>query len=104
MMRPVGVLAALGLLALAMTPIGAGALAGTWTRESGIRVDGGVVPYVVTLPDGSYRMYYRGDGISSALSTDGLTFTKESGSRLGPGEERTLIERDWFVTEIVTDV
>lgn len=68
----------------------------TWTMESGARVQGGWPgnPCVVELSDGTYRMYY-GDclldyyplgGIyKSAVSADGLTWTAESGVRLGNG-------------------
>lgn len=64
----------------------------TWIKESGIRVDNGGIydfwgaagPHIVELPDGTYRMYYNGyDGaaghILSAVSSDGLTWTKEVG-------------------------
>jgi hypothetical protein len=70
----------------------------TWAKEEGIRVDyGGVYdsvhaynPVVVRLPDGRYRMYYCGnDGtywrILSAVSSDGLTWTKEEGIRVDYG-------------------
>lgn len=50
-------------------------------------------PWVVAVPDG-YRMYYAGstDGLTwcilSAVSTDGLHWTKEDGIRLAPQRER----------------
>lgn len=69
-----------------------------WTKEDGVRVDCGgtydsvsaVCPDIIQLPNGSYRMYYYGsDGanyrILSAISTDGLTWTKESGVRVDIG-------------------
>lgn len=68
----------------------------TWTMEDGIRLEGGWSsnPSVVELSDGTYRMYYHdvilsyyplGAVIKSALSADGLTWTRESGIRLGYG-------------------
>lgn len=58
----------------------------TWTKESGIRIDGGGNPDVIELPDRTYRMYYESSNqILSATSTDGLTWIKESGIRLTTG-------------------
>ncbi|MBI4294977.1 MAG: PKD domain-containing protein [Chloroflexi bacterium] len=69
-----------------------------WTRESGIRVDtfGSYSaiyrPSVVTLPDGSYRMYFSAASseplyadIYSATSADGLAWTVEPGMRIEHG-------------------
>lgn len=66
----------------------------TWEREtiSGIpaqRMD----PDVIVLSDGTYRMFYtvappgreEEGGIYSAISSDGLTWTKEEGARLAGG-------------------
>ncbi|QQG46552.1 MAG: peptidoglycan-binding protein [Candidatus Niyogibacteria bacterium] len=57
-----------------------------WTKDSGIRISGGQVPYVYKLKDGRYRMYYCGTNgsIMSAISSDGLNFQTESGARLSP--------------------
>jgi hypothetical protein len=53
---------------------------GTGDEASGIR--GG---NVVELPDGTYRMYYGANNkVLSAVSTDGLAFTRESGVRFDP--------------------
>jgi hypothetical protein len=76
-----------------------------WTKEAGVRLaPGGPYdawhvgdPQVVTLSDGSVRMYYTGSNrkdetgrnVLSAVSTDGLSFTKESGIRLAPGGNDT---------------
>ncbi|MDD2666790.1 MAG: hypothetical protein PHD13_05485 [Methanocellales archaeon] len=56
---------------------------GDWIKESGIRLGDGSVPYVLRLDNGMYRMYYNNpDGIFSAISEDGINFTKEPGVRL----------------------
>jgi len=57
------------------------------TIDPDVRLSGGGIPYVLKLKDGRYRMYYCGmsaPGILSAISSDGLEFTKESGTRLSP--------------------
>ena len=69
----------------------------TWTKESGVRVNIGgiydsmtaVSPETIKLDNGTYRMYYTGSDSSnsrilSAISTDGITWTKESGVRIDP--------------------
>lgn len=54
-----------------------------WTKDSGIRVSGGGVPYIYKLKDGKFRLYYcAAEGILSAISGDGLNFEKESGVRI----------------------
>jgi hypothetical protein len=69
----------------------------TWTMESGVRLEGGWPsnPCVIGLPSGTYRMYYTdvllehyplGSVVKSAISTDGLTWTRESGTRVGYGD------------------
>ncbi|MEW6070630.1 MAG: PKD domain-containing protein, partial [Candidatus Thermoplasmatota archaeon] len=56
---------------------------GDWIKESGIRIADGSVPYIITLDDGRYRLYYNNpQGIFSAISNDGLNFVKEFGIRL----------------------
>lgn len=57
-----------------------------WEKDSGSRIVDGSVPYVYRLKDGRVRLYYcnRG-GILSAVSQDGLTFSKEPGVRVSPG-------------------
>lgn len=72
----------------------------TWTKEEGVRVDRGGTndliraghPNVINLLDGTYRMYYVGydnvagnHAILSAVSTDGVTWTKEEGIRIEIG-------------------
>jgi hypothetical protein len=70
-----------------------------WTKEEGVRVDSGgtydtvraIMPSVLRLSDGSYRMYYVGHNgtaccaILSAVSDDGIVWTKEAGIRVAPG-------------------
>ena len=79
------------------------AVLGSWTKEPGPRVAGDrpldaskvQAPGVVALPGGGYRLFYTGVGpgrpfaaaqgyILSAVSDDGLRFTKEPGIRVGP--------------------
>lgn len=56
---------------------------GDWIKESGIRIQDGCVPYILMLDNGLYRIYYNNpDGIFSAISEDGINFTKERGVRL----------------------
>lgn len=56
---------------------------GDWSVEDGVRAADGSVPFATTLSDGKVRLYYcdRG-GIVSALSSDGLAFTREAGFRI----------------------
>lgn len=55
-----------------------------FTPEPGQRLpDGNGMPRAITLPDGRIRLYViGGDGIHSAISSDGLTFTAEPGVRI----------------------
>lgn len=54
-----------------------------WTLDSGIRSTGGTVaPTILVLPDGRLRLFYPATGgMGSAISSDGLNFTIEPGSR-----------------------
>lgn len=81
-----------------------------WNLEPGTRLTGGgefdldnvVHPSVIALPQGGYRMYYDGEikkteqefiwRILSAISPDGLTWTKEGGVRIDV--ETTPLEAD----------
>jgi len=55
------------------------------TEESGSRITGGSVPFIMKLDDNRFRLYYCGrEGILSAISSDGLTFTQEPGVRISP--------------------
>ncbi len=57
-----------------------------WTVEPGIRLEDATVPNISRLEDGRFRLYYGGPGgILSAISEDGLTFTKEPGVRVPSG-------------------
>lgn len=66
-----------------------------WIKHGEVRIDrgetydraGAYAPAIVTLPNGTYRMYYSGfDGINSrilsAISSDGQTWNKEAGVRI----------------------
>ena len=58
----------------------------SWEKDGGPRVVDGSVPFVHKLKDGKVRLYYcSSKGILSAISNDGLTFTKEQGVRILPG-------------------
>lgn len=55
------------------------------TVDAGIRLYDAGIPFVLKLRDGRFRVYYCGHGgILSAISSDGLAFTKESGIRISP--------------------
>lgn len=56
----------------------------TFVPEAGSRLpDGSGMPRAVALSDGRVRLFYTSaDGIKSAISTDGLTFTLEAGFRI----------------------
>lgn len=54
-----------------------------WKTDPGTRKTMATFPDVVKLKDGRYRMYYQNAGeIKSAISSDGLSFTDESGTRI----------------------
>jgi hypothetical protein len=62
-----------------------------WVADEGIRLEDGSVPNIHRLEDGRFRMYYGGaGGILSAISQEGLTFTKESGVRVPSGSQGSL--------------
>ena len=65
--------------AVSLTPEGA-----SFAPEAGTRMpDGSGMPRVVARPGGGWRIFYTsGNGIRSAVSTDGLTFTVETGFRI----------------------
>ena len=72
-----------------------------WLRDSGTRVSGGSVPYIHQLADGRYRLYYCGmGGILSAISDDGLSFTKETGTRIAPATGNESVVCDPSVVEL----
>ncbi|MDP2931431.1 MAG: hypothetical protein Q8O05_02890 [Chloroflexota bacterium] len=57
-----------------------------WTVDPGVRLEDAIVPNLYRLEDGRSRMYYGGPGgILSAISEDGLTFTRETGVRVPSG-------------------
>lgn len=54
-----------------------------WQMENGVRQSEASFPDVVTLADGSYRMYFQGTrGIHSATSSDGLVWVEDTGTRI----------------------
>jgi len=58
----------------------------SWEKDSGSRIVDGSVPFVHTLKDGKVRLYYcKDEKILSAISSDGLVFTKEQGIRISSG-------------------
>ncbi len=54
-----------------------------WTIDAGIRSPGGTVaPTILVLPDGRLRLFYPVQGgMGSSISSDGLNFTVEPGTR-----------------------
>ncbi|MFA5867844.1 MAG: hypothetical protein WC891_07800 [Actinomycetota bacterium] len=59
-----------------------------WAKEESARIDVGISPDVVRLPDASWRMYYAvEEGIVSAISQDGLKWSKEEGVRINPNKK-----------------
>jgi hypothetical protein len=59
-----------------------------WAKEEGARIDTGISPDVIRLPDASWRMYYAvEEGVVSALSPDGLKWSKDEGVRIQPEEK-----------------
>lgn len=56
-----------------------------WVKEEGDRIDTGVGPDVIKFRDGTWRMYYSvEEGIVSAVSENGLDWTREEEICLGP--------------------
>lgn len=59
-----------------------------WAKEEGTRIDAGISPDIIRLPDASWRMYYVIDaGIVSAISQDGLKWSKEEEVRIKPAKD-----------------
>lgn len=72
-----------------------------WTKDNGTRITDGSVPYIFKLADGRYRLYYCGQGgILSAISSDGLNFTKESGVRIAPASGFEAVVCDPTMVEL----
>lgn len=62
-----------------------------FTLEPGARINGGVMPSLVQLDDGRWRMYYASGGeLKSAVSQNGLDFSEEPGARLAKGGPNDL--------------
>ncbi|MFH1236681.1 MAG: hypothetical protein V1685_07190 [Parcubacteria group bacterium] len=65
----------------------------SWTVEDGTRRTWSIFPDVVTLADGTYRMYFQNSQvIKSAVSPDGLTWTDEAGTRIDVNETGFTLE------------
>lgn len=63
----------------------------TWKQDSGTRKTMATFPEVIKLKDGRYRMYYQSAGvIKSAISSDGLSFSDESGTRIDKSNSDNL--------------
>jgi Tfp pilus assembly protein PilE len=63
----------------------------TWVQDKGVRKANATFPEVIQLPDGRWRMYFQqAQTIKSAISTDGLNFTDESGVRVDALETENL--------------
>ena len=59
-----------------------------WTGDPGARLENATVPNIYRMEDGRIRMYYGGQGgILSAISQDGIAFTKETGVRVPSGSQ-----------------
>lgn len=59
-----------------------------WAKEEGTRIDVGISPDVIRMLDASWRMYYTvEEGIVSAISPDGLKWSKDEGVRVKPNED-----------------
>lgn len=64
----------------------------TFAQDDGVRLTSGAFPSVVSLANGSYRMYFsEGTDIRSAVSTDGLAWMVESGVRV-QGRESAVVQ------------
>ena len=97
----------LGLTAIGCSGGGGGGngdvVSSHWTADSGIRLDpdhagvaaGTVVAdvSVIRLSDNTFRAYYHvgGIGVLSSVSSDGLNFTLESGTRLADGHGQVRV-------------
>ncbi|MEK7202371.1 MAG: hypothetical protein AAB669_02495 [Patescibacteria group bacterium] len=75
----------------------------TWTKEAGTRKTMATFPEVVQLVDGKFRMYFQSAGvIKSAISTDGLSFTDEAGSRIDKTNDLSLIFDNVAAPTVIT--
>src|SRR3989344_555802 len=64
----------------------------TWKQDSGTRKTMATFPEVIKLKDGRYRMYFQSAGIlKSAISSDGLSFTDEAGTRIDKSNPDNLV-------------
>jgi hypothetical protein len=63
------------------------------SKDAGFRVTGGI-PYAYRLNDSKIRLYYCENGINSAISEDGMTFTKEDGARIERGCDPTIVQTE----------
>ena len=75
MKRVLSIIVVLLVLSLAGLAMAKGDGNKAFRVEKGARIANGVSSNTIRLDDGSYRMYYTGEGIMVADSTDGKTFT-----------------------------
>ena len=77
------------------------ALSFSWEKDGSSRITDGSVPFIHGLKDGRARLYYcNSKGILSAISKDGLSFTKEQGVRISPGAGFETIVCDPTIVEL----
>ncbi len=61
-----------------------------WSSDPSTVLKDASIPNIIRLDDGKFRLYYSGPGgILSAISKDGLSFTKENGVRISSGGNGT---------------
>lgn len=63
----------------------------TFKLEKTIRTDG-AISKTVNIGDGKFRQFFCKSGISSATTTDGLTFSNDSGIRLAAGSGEIICD------------
>lgn len=64
----------------------------TWTQEAGTRKTMATFPHVIKTFDGKYRMYFQNAGVlKSAISSDGLVFVDEAGTRIDKSNDVNLV-------------
>ncbi|MDI6840965.1 MAG: hypothetical protein QMD71_09000 [bacterium] len=72
-----------------------------WVKEPGIRIEDGSVPYVISVGDTAFRLYYcNPQGILSAFSNNGLNFVPEPGIRIVPGDSMERMVADPTLVKI----
>lgn len=75
-----------------------------WTKESGLRLTGGVSTSTIRLPNGKYRIFFpKENGIGSAISDAGLIFTSEDGLRVTQGSGTDYDSKGAKDPDVVTE-